>query len=48
MNAAAMRSGQTADPRGSAWDLYKGWFLGLILIVIVLSVGAGLWLHFHP
>jgi hypothetical protein len=32
----------------STWELYKGWFLGLFLIVIVLAVGAGFWFHFHP
>ncbi len=30
------------------WELYKGWIIGLIIIVLVLSAGAGLWFHYHP
>jgi hypothetical protein len=48
MNAAAVGSSPGTEVRASAWELYKGWILGLLLIVLVLGVGAGLWLHFHP
>jgi hypothetical protein len=48
MNAASVRSATGTPARDSRWDLYKGWILGLFIIVIVLAVGAGFWLHFHP
>jgi len=25
-----------------------GWIAGLLVILAVLGVGAGLWFHFHP
>jgi hypothetical protein len=48
LNAATVGSPPRTQVRASAWELYKGWILGLLLIVILLAVGAGLWLHFHP
>jgi hypothetical protein len=48
MNAAAVAPSPRTEAPTSAWELYKGWFLGLLLIILVLAVGAGFWLHFHP
>lgn len=46
MTAASV--GQNPAVSSTPWELYKGWFLGLIIIVIVLAAGAGFWLHYHP
>jgi uncharacterized membrane protein len=48
MNATAVASAPGGRTRNGRWDAYKGWLIGLLIIVIVLAVGAGLWLHFHP
>jgi hypothetical protein len=48
MNATSASSALRTEAAGSRWDLYKGWVFGFLVIVIVLSVGAGLWFHFHP
>jgi hypothetical protein len=48
MNAAALGSAHSGQARSSRWDAYKGWLIGLLVIVIVLTVGAGFWFHFHP
>jgi uncharacterized membrane protein len=48
MNASALGSASRGQAGNSRWEAYKGWLLGLLIIVIVLLVGAGLWFHFHP
>jgi hypothetical protein len=48
MNATSMGVASSRGAGGSGWDLYKGWIVGLLIIVIVLSLGAGFWLHYHP
>jgi hypothetical protein len=45
MNATRMGP---APGRATSWELYKGWIVGLLIIVIVLAVGTGFWLHYHP
>lgn len=47
MTATAVGSARSAGTGDSRWDLYKGWLVGLLIIVLVLSVGAGFWLHYH-
>lgn len=46
MNPHTLSANSPAVP--TRWELYKGWFLGVILIVSVLAVGAGFWLRYHP
>jgi hypothetical protein len=48
MNAAALGSAPSRRSVDSRWDLYKGWVLGLLIVVIILAVGAGFWFHYHP
>lgn len=48
MSASSVRARSTDASRLGVWELYKGWAIGLIILVIVLGIGAGLWLHFHP
>ncbi len=48
MNATSMGSARHGPARDTRWDLYKGWVLGLLIVVIVLAVGAGFWFHYHP
>lgn len=48
MSATAVSADRNTEGPVGRWELYKGWFLGLIVIVIVLAVGAGFWLHYHP
>jgi hypothetical protein len=48
VNAAALGTAPGAKAADSRWDLYKGWLLGILIVVIVLAIGAGFWLHFHP
>ncbi len=38
---AASSSGAEAKPD------YTGWVAGLVIVLAVLSVGAGVWIHFH-
>ncbi len=47
MTATATRSDAAHGAGGGVWDLYKGWLVGLLILVIVLAVGTGLWLHFQ-
>ncbi|MFZ0830467.1 MAG: hypothetical protein WAN40_04950 [Thermoplasmata archaeon] len=48
MTAAALRATAAGPVPASSWELYKGWVIGLVIILIVLAVGAGFWLHYHP
>jgi len=48
MTATAVGSAPSRGARDSGWDLYKGWLIGVLIIVIVLAVGAAFWFHFHP
>lgn len=48
MSAATARALSREDTPATSWELYKGWVYGLVIILAVLSVGAGFWFHFHP
>lgn len=48
MSATVIQSTPNDGVRESSWTLYKGWIVGLLIILVVLAVGATLWLHFHP
>ena len=48
MTGAALRATTTSAVPASAWDLYKGWVVGFVIILIVMGAGAGLWFHYHP
>lgn len=47
MNAGAprMAPAHTAD---TSWDLYRGWIVGFLVILVVAGLATGLWLRFHP
>jgi hypothetical protein len=47
VNASGIGVTPSAEAHPRRWELYKGWIFGLLLILIVLSVGAGFWIHFH-
>jgi hypothetical protein len=48
MTATAVGPATARRATDGRWDLYKGWFLGFLVVFIVLAVGAGFWFHFHP
>lgn len=37
----------TAGPTDEEGNPYAGWIASLVLVVVVLAIGAGLWYHFH-
>ena len=48
MNTTPVRSVTPRETRTDSWALYKGWIMGGVIVLIVLSIGAALWLHYHP
>jgi hypothetical protein len=48
MSATAVGRSAAGKTGSRSWEPYKGWVIGLVIIVIVLAIGAGLWFYFHP
>lgn len=48
MNSPAVRAGVAGATRDRTWDVYKGWIVGGLIILVVLVVAGAVWLHFHP
>lgn len=47
MSASTAGAAASGEDPVSAWALYKGWVVGLVIILLVLSVGFGFWFHYH-
>lgn len=45
VSVAAPATNDSSGPTGSG--PYVGWAVGLALIVLVIAIGAGLWIHYH-
>ena len=45
--ATARVMGESGGP-ATRWDLYKGWIVGTVIILVILVVATVAWLHFHP
>lgn len=48
MNANPVGTATSENDPVSPWSLYKGWVVGLVIILLVLSVGFGFWFRYHP
>jgi hypothetical protein len=42
-----MAASANADATEEEGSPYAGWAASLLLVVLVLAIGAGLWFHYH-
>ncbi len=48
MSAATVRAVGDRGAPATSWDLYKGWIVGGMIILVILVVATVVWFHFHP
>lgn len=48
LSTVAVRAVAQPEAPARPWELYKGWIVGAIIIVVILAVAFGFWFHFHP